>query len=239
MKLAPSWEKLLEDSLNLNSFYNELQDFLKNFATIIPVKENIFRVFDYMDPTDVKCVLFGEDPYPRITSACGVAFWDKEIKSWDDKTNGNSLKNILKALLVNKGDAVYSDPIEKCRKIAAREGFKSPPKLFEFWLNQGILLINSAMTFSTNADKKGHISFWKNFHEILIEKLNKRSTSPFYILWGRKAQSWENIILESVDESDKIILQGHPTFIHQFMDKNDPGYSPFSEIVEKTKLKWF
>lgn len=238
MRLPLSWEKLLEDSIDLNSFYTELVDFLDKFITIIPVKEKILHVFEYMHPADVKCVLFGEDPYPRITSACGVAFWDKEIVHWQDKTHGNSLKNILKALLVYKGLAQYTDSIEVCRSIAAAKAIKSPPELFKFWLEQGILLINSAMTFSSKADKKIHMAFWKKFHEVLITKLNSRNESPYYLLWGKKAQLWEKTILESVDDSLKIIKQGHPTFIHQFMNANDPEYSPFFEIFEKTKLKW-
>lgn len=238
MKLPKSWEKLFKGSLDINIFYSNLDTFLEKYNTIIPVREKIFHVFEYIDPENVKCVLFGEDPYPRITSACGVAFWDKEIKSWDDKTNGNSLKNILKALLVYSGHAVYSDPIGVCREIALKVNFVSPPELFKLWLKQGVLLINTSMTFSTIEHKKEHMVFWKNFHQVLIEKLNKREKSPYYILWGRKAQTWERDILESIDDRGKIIKQGHPTFIHQFMDKNIPTYSPFSEIVQKTGIKW-
>jgi uracil-DNA glycosylase len=144
----------------LESFYKELDDFLKDFNIIMPETHKIFNVFNYISPEEVKCVLFGEDPYPRFTSACGVAFWDKEIENWADKTNGNSLKNILKALLVADGKASYNHNIGECRLIAKKNGFKSPTQLFEHWLNQGILLVNSALTFTTNADKKAHFSFW-------------------------------------------------------------------------------
>lgn len=238
MRLPKSWEEFLKDSFSIPNFYSKLDEFTKQFNILIPDIDKVFHVFEYMEPQDVKCVLFGEDPYPRIASACGVAFWDKEINSWDDKTNGNSLKNILKALLVANKNALYSDPIAKCRVTASNISFVSPPQLFELWLKQGILLINSAMTFSRSSDKKVHMDFWKNFHQALIEKLNKRSESPFYILWGRKAQFWEQRILESVDDPLKIIKQGHPTFIHQFMDKQNESYSPFIEIVKKTGLKW-
>jgi hypothetical protein len=58
-------------------------------------------------------------------------------------------------------------------------------------------------------------------------------------LWGNKARSWEKYIFTSVDDKDKIIRQGHPTFIHQFMDKKNIQYSPFKEIIEKTGLDWY
>jgi uracil DNA glycosylase len=238
-RLPQEWETFLNaDGFNLSAFYRLLDPFLKNCDIVIPAIQNIFAVFNYIKPADVRCVLFGEDPYPRITSACGVAFWDKEITDWSDKTNGNSLKNILKALLVARGKADYNTPISACRTIASKINFKSPPRLFEHWLNQGILLINSAMTFSGSTDKKNHFMFWKPFHLNLIRALNKKTESPFYILWGNKAQGWEKHIIESIDQVDKIIKQGHPTFIHQFLDKNNPVYSPFTEIIAKTKLSW-
>lgn len=239
MQLPDNWASFIKKTLDYSEFHNQLNQFIAKYEYILPEKDKIFAVFDYMAPQKVKCVLFGEDPYPRNTSACGVAFWDKEINSWQDKTNGNSLKNILKALLVAKGKADYNIKIDEIREIAFKENFKSPPQLFEHWLKQGILLINTSLTFTNSRTKKEHFDFWQPFHEILIHALNKRTTSPFYILWGSKAQKWESHIKQSIDDANKIIKQGHPTFIHQFMDKNHPEYSPFTEIIDKTKLNWY
>jgi len=239
MQLPENWANFIKEILDLPEFYNQLNQFIGKHEYILPEKDKIFAVFNYMAPQKVKCVLFGEDPYPRITSACGVAFWDKEINNWHDKTNGNSLKNILKALLVAKGKANYNIKIDEVREIALKENFLSPPQLFEHWLEQGILLVNTSLTFTHSKTKKEHFNFWRPFHEKLIQALNHRSTSPFYILWGNKAQKWETHIQQSIDNANKIIKQGHPTFIHQFLDKNRPGYSPFTEIIDKTKLSWY
>jgi len=238
MKLPLFWEHFLEPHFDFSLFYENLNTFVGSLDRIIPQRNSIFKVFEYMQPQDVRCVLFGEDPYPRISSACGVAFWDLEINSWDDKTNGNSLKNILKALLVSKGKANYSTPITHCREIAKKEKFYTPPDLFTHWLNQGILLVNTSLTFSGNKDKKKHMDFWLEFHKALIRALNIREQSPFYILWGNKAGKWEKIILETIDNPGKVFKQGHPTFIHQFLDKTDETYSPFNEIINKTRLNW-
>ncbi len=239
MRLGYEWERFLEPYLSLEQWYIELDAFVNRFPQIMPIRSKIFSVFTYMKPEQVRVVLYGEDPYPRIRSANGVAFWDAEIVSWDDKTNGNSLKNILKALLVHRGLATYETPLSECRRIAAQHGVVSPPELFRLWLNQGVLLVNTALTFSQKEDKKTHFNFWLSFHLALIEALNKRKESPVYILWGKKAQLWEKDILESIDDPAKIIKQGHPTFIHQFLRKNEPTWSPFAEIEAKTQLKWF
>ena len=239
MKLPVCWEHFPQHTIDLKDFYDGLNSFVGQYKNVLPDKEKIFAVFDMVKPSHVQCVLYGEDPYPRRASACGVAFWDKEINSWDDRTNGNSLKNILKALLVAGRQAQYDTKINAVREIARQSNFKNPPQLFEHWLSQGILLINTSLTFSNTQTKKEHFEFWQPFHKKLIRALNERKVSPFYILWGNKAARWEQDILQSIDNPDKIIKQGHPTFIHQFLDKNRPGFSPFTEIIEKTGLSWY
>lgn len=238
MRLPECWEDTLNSYLNIGKFYKSLDDFTKNYEVLMPERDSIFRVFHLVAPEQVKCVLYGEDPYPRITSACGVAFWDKEITSWDDKTNGNSLKNILKAILTVENHADYRTPISECRDIAREINYKSPGNLFTHWIDQGIFLLNTSLTFSNKMGKKAHFQFWQPFQIAVIKLLNNRENSPAYVLWGNKAGNWKKDILETVDDSSKIIRQGHPTFIHQFMDPENITYSPFQEIIRKTGLEW-
>lgn len=238
MRLPAVWEEFLHPYFNLIDFYRKLDAHVAAHAPVIPRPELIFNVFTYMTPAQVTCVLYGEDPYPRTSSANGVAFWDAEITNWQDKTNGNGLKNILKALLVARGLADYSTPVAECRQIAATHRFPQPAQLFKRWLGQGILLINTAMTYSSPADKKKHFTFWQPFHRTLIAALNQRGESPFYILWGRKAWRWETEIIQTIDDTSKIIQQGHPTFIHQFLKPPQPQWSPFLDIEERTGLNW-
>ena len=234
LKLPDNWELFLDDVIDFTLFYKNLDMFLNNFKKpIIPFPKNIFRLFELVPPENVKCVLFGEDPYPRITSANGVAFWDNEIKHWSDKTNGNSLKNILKALLTYRALSDYSKPISECRTIAEQTHFLQPDELFKKWLNEGVFLLNTSLTFTIKQDKNLHFQFWEPFLHTVINKLVK-TNSPYFILWGNKAKKWAS----NISEKDKIIEQGHPTFLHQFMNKNDLTYSPFTEIIEKTKLSW-
>jgi uracil-DNA glycosylase len=237
-RLPESWEDFLGDCLDLDLFYKNLIDFLSRFESILPEYSLLFNVFNFVSPEKVRCVVYGEDPYPRKTSACGIAFWDKEINQWNQKTRGSSLKNILKALLVAKGWADYDTTIERCRTIASCKAVKSPPELFEHWLNQGVFLINTALTYSGQAQKNAHFQFWKPFHETLIRRLNERSSSPYYVLWGKHAASRESLILKNIDNPNKIIKQNHPTFIHHFLDKDQKQYSPFVELYEKTGINW-
>ncbi len=238
LKLPCKWEKFLSDSIDFDRFYFQLFEFLKGFGSIIPEPELIFNVFNYVDPEGVRCVLYGEDPYPRVTSACGISFWDKEVTAWEDRTRGNSVKNILKGLLIHKKKVGFEAGIDECRRAAKENGLLSPADLFLDWLDMGVLMINSSLTFSTKDDKKKHFNFWKEFHTILINKLNRRENSPRYILWGGKAAVWQKEIEKNIDRCDKIIRQAHPAFGYQFFKKKGGDFSPFSEITEKTEMKW-
>ncbi|NOX87810.1 MAG: hypothetical protein GXO77_02210, partial [Calditrichaeota bacterium] len=149
MRLPVPWEEFLKPFLNLNEFYRDLELFLKPFPDILPRNDLIFNVFRQVPADKVCCVLYGEDPYPRSASANGIAFWDAEIESWENRTVGNSMKNILKALLVAHGLADYRTPISECRKIAEQTGIKEPAELFGRWLEKGVLLVNVALTFSS------------------------------------------------------------------------------------------
>jgi len=239
MKFLPEvWEKFLYDSQSLPEFYSAFGQFTGQFEVLCPSRDLIFAAFHSLEPEKVKVVLFGEDPYPRVTSANGLAFWDNEIDSWNRPAPGNALKNILKAILVNKGWADYKTTIAECRRLAEAKKVMQPPDLFRFWIEQGVFLINTSLTFSGKTDKKIHFKFWSHFNQNLIHKLNTRNESPFYILWGGKAARWKPVILDSVDQPDKIMTQAHPTYIHHFLDSGQVNYSPFHELEQKTGVRW-
>ncbi len=238
MQLPKDWETLLNGTLNLDVFYLKLRQFLQSSPQVIPQKSQIFNVFYRVPVKKVCCVLYGEDPYPRKSSANGIAFWDNEVQSWQDRTVGSSMKNILKALLVAHGLADYSTPIAQCREIALQQGIKEPAALFEHWLQNGVLLVNVALTFTTAAEKKQHFYFWQEFHQALIKALAHLPRPPFFILWGKKAQALEPSILRWLPQPQKILKNAHPTFIHQFLNAQQPRFSPFIEIEQKTGFSW-
>jgi uracil-DNA glycosylase len=232
MTLVKSWIDFLElDAV----FFTELRNFLLQFDEIIPSENQIFAAFNRVDPSKVKAIILGEDPYPRKTSACGIAFLDAEIKSWDSKTRGNSLKHIHKALLIQRGLADYSTPLAACREASKKVRFLSPLELFELWMKQGVLLLNTALTFSSAKDKAAHFAFWQPFMRKVLSTLESKN-QPHYILWGKKAQAWADCF--EIANRERIIAQGHPTYQHHFLSKTDAQYSPFKEIEERTAIKF-
>lgn len=237
MYLPKVWQDILSKDFDVNSFLADLEDRVDRAAHVIPDQQAIFKLFYLIEPHKVKCVLYGEDPYPRLSSANGIAFWDQEVSRWTDKTKGNSLKHIMKALLIYKRLARYDTSIEECRKIVVKDPlFPSPDELFVSWLNQGVLLLNRSLVYTTKAEKNGHIKYWEDFQHSLMSFF-KAQKVPI-VLWGKKAQSLEKALLKKDYPKDLIIKQGHPTYQHHFLNKADPFYSPFKELSEKTEIKW-
>jgi uracil-DNA glycosylase len=94
-----------------------------NNINIIPKESNVFRCFNYFDISKTKVVLLGQDPYPNSNDACGLAF------SVERKENlPKSLTNIFKEL-------------ESDLNVTRINGN------LENWAEQGILLLNAALTF--------------------------------------------------------------------------------------------
>jgi uracil-DNA glycosylase len=91
---------------------------------VLPNEENIFRCFNYFNVDNLEVVIIGQDPYPNQGDACGLAF------SVERNYNlPHSLQNIFKEL---KNDL----------------GIKRTNGDLSDWSNQGVLLLNAALTFS-------------------------------------------------------------------------------------------
>ncbi|MBI9104283.1 MAG: hypothetical protein JEY99_17830 [Spirochaetales bacterium] len=249
VRLPEKWERILgsdseNSKFNLSDFYLKIEGLVaENESSIIPRPDLIYNVFRKVEPQNVKVVLYGEDPYPRRTSANGVAFWDEEVVCWESKTSGNSLRNIIKALLIHKGWASYETPVTECRGIIRDKKVASPPEFFENWLSQGILLLNTSLTLSVDENRKmkKHFSQWREFQFEVLKGLHSCGQKPWFILWGNKAQALKPMITDVFgSEYEKIIEGEHPTFQYQFLRKSggDKHYSPFTEIIDKTGLSW-
>ncbi len=231
MNLSPDWINFL--NLNAQAFSQTLTSFLQQFPTVIPQKELIFAAFNHVPPTQVKAILLGEDPYPRPNSACGIAFLDNEIRTWDSISRGNSLKHIHKALLISRGLATAHTSLADCRIITKKAQIQEPAELLTQWMNEGILLLNTSLTFSTAKDKSLHFAFWSDFISLVLATLENHN-KPYYILWGKKAQLWANKI--NIEDKDRIISHGHPTYQHHFFNKALPDWSPLSDIEKRSGL---
>ncbi|MCB1042042.1 MAG: hypothetical protein KDC35_03835 [Acidobacteria bacterium] len=202
-------------------------------SELCPVAPLVFNAFHWVPPERIKVVLLGEEPYPRVTSACGVAFWDRQHLTWDQPIAGNCSGNILKALAINHGFAEYGTPLCEVRtRLRGRAG--TPTDLFRYWMQQGVLLMNASLTYTSHGDRRAHHKFWRAWTTSLLRALSEM-THVWFVAWGRKAQA---CLQKARVPQERVIAAGHPTYFHQFCDSSKPRFSPFQEIETKTGFSW-
>jgi uracil-DNA glycosylase len=172
--IESGWDTMLSPYINGLSFdhiVNELVNNVNAGRRFTPKFKDIFNAF-YECPYDkVKVVMVGQDPYPQLGVADGIAFsCSKKGKA------EKSLQYILKQTIGNYTDTgrVMYTP-EECD--------------LRRWANQGVLLINTAFTCEVN--KIGsHYAIWKSFTEYLFDNLNRHNQDLIFVLLGKKAEAW-------------------------------------------------
>jgi len=171
------WDRMLSpfiNGLDFDYIVNQLVECVNSGKRFTPKFKNIFNAFKECPYDDIKVVIVGQDPYPQIGVADGIAF-SCSIKGTAEK----SLQYINKALGTEHTDL-------RC------------------WSNQGVLLINTALTVEINSIGS-HYNLWKPFTNYLFDNINRVNPDTVFILMGKKAQEWKVLL-----PNCKILECAHP-----------------------------
>ncbi len=178
----------------------------KRDASIVPVRELTFQALKPNPPEKWKVVVFGQNPYPRVESATGIAMFDNTFADWADSKFGKvtSIRCIIKAAVMSKHGLPKSTGIADIRTLLAKEKTVQPPEWFQAMLTQGVLLLNAALTASSekNAPADPHTAFWRPVVEKLVEEILKAkqaSTEPadkgvVFGWWGAHARNLRALV---------------------------------------------
>jgi len=182
-----SWADKLKGFLQSSDFDKvlaELYRLREDGKRFTPPLKQVFRAFEECPYDKLKVIIIGQDPYPYINVADGLAF----SCSMTDKVQP-SLKNIFAAI----DSTVYP-----------QQTIEHNPNLTR-WANQGVLLLNSALT--CQVDKIGsHYNVWKEFIAYTMDILNYTDSGLIFVLMGKQAQELESMI----GEHHHIIKVSHP-----------------------------
>ena len=155
--------------INTNLLSRVLERLL-NERNLTPKHEDVFKVFTKCDFNNLKVVMLGMDPYPQKGVATGIAFANKE---------GTPIGKYSPSLKV-----LYDSLIEYSQDL---------PNDFdctlESWCNQGVLLLNSALTTLIN-QPGSHYLIWHTFISNLLENISKFKPDTLFVLFGKQAQSF-------------------------------------------------
>ena len=153
--LPKPWHELI-DIKHLVDISKKLTD------DFIPSSDSIFRCLE-LEPSEVKVVILGQDPYPNPSHAMGLAF---SVNS-SIKPLPASLNNIFKELDSDLG-------------IKRNNGDLSD------WSSQGVLLLNRSLTVIPNLSDSHSDIGWHKFTEEVIRVVAARGAIG--VLWGKQAQ---------------------------------------------------
>lgn len=183
--------------------------------TVVPVRELTFQALKPNPPAKWKVVVFGQNPYPRVESATGIAMFDNTFADWKDSQFGKvtSVRCIIKAAAMSKLGIAKATSIADIRALLKKNDVVQPPEWFQAMLVQGVLLLNAALTASTNPEgppegksvsltTANHTSFWKPVVEAIVEEILKAKANSkdaadkgvVFAWWGAHAKNLRKIV---------------------------------------------
>lgn len=188
VKIEPGWKEVLSP-LFRRHFFLQLVTHLKteiaSGKNIYPSGNLIFNAFWKTPFNKVKVVILGQDPYHNPGQAHGLSFSVPEGVALPP-----SLQNIFKEIVDDLGG------------VAPVSGDLSS------WAEQGVLLLNAALTVRQNEPASHAKIGWTEFTDAVIATLSEQKEGLVFLLWGKFAQDKQGLI----DETRHTVLKAaHPS----------------------------
>ena len=214
VNLGNDWDELLKDEFK-KEYYINLREFLKEEYSTRVIYPNMYNIFDALKHTsykDTKVLILGQDPY----QAHGLAFSVQPgVKT------PPSLLNMYKELKDDLGCFIPNN------------GYLIP------WADQGVLLLNTALTVRAGEANSHQNKGWEIFTDEIIKKLNEREDPVIFVLWGGNARKKKSLIN---NKKHYILEAAHPSPLSAY--RGFFGCKHFSKINDiliklgKTPIDW-
>ncbi|MFW2586801.1 uracil-DNA glycosylase [Sagittula sp. SSi028] len=183
-------------------------------SDILPPADVRFSALEACPPEKTRVVILGQDPYPTPGHANGLAF----SVAPEVSPLPRSLANIYAELQSDLGSCPSNGDLT-------------------FWAEQGVLLLNTALTVPAGK-AGGHARIgWGSLARQVIQEVSKHPTA--FLLWGRHAQSFAN----NIHGSEHMVLESaHPSPLSA--RRGFFGSRPFSRINDwlrtqgQTPINW-
>ncbi len=152
-----------------------------------------FRALSIGSPDQIRVVIVGQDPYHGEGQATGLAF---SVPAGCRPPP--SLRNIFREM--------ESDPA--LAEESRQDDVLNPADLLTGWHDQGVLLLNTALSVAPGQPGSHAKIGWKAVTDRIISAVSDQSPGCVFILWGDHAQLRRPLI----DESWHLVLAGvHPS----------------------------
>ena len=190
---------------------------------ILPKRDDVLNALKFCPFDKIKVLIIGQDPYPSAEHAHGLAF-----SSLSENTPA-SLKNIFKKLETDF------------------KGTKHKSNLLIPWAKQGVLLLNTSLTFEGKSPKllREHTLIWAPVIENIYKILRKRG-NLIVMRWGSHAQgvkfggkcgkwelfNWEGKNITVLDTTHPSPLSAHRGFM------TSDHFIKCNKILGKDAIDW-
>ena len=186
-QIHPSWKEALAEEFS-GAYFQDLKEFLiseKKSYAVFPAGVHIFEAFNRTPFDKVKVVILGQDPYHGLGQAHGLCFSVPAGTAFPP-----SLQNIF-------------------RELQTDLGMPYPEKGdLSHWANQGVLLLNAALTVRANLAGSHQGRGWEIFTDAVIKKLSEQRSGIVFLLWGNYARNKKSLI----DLNKHFVLEApHPS----------------------------
>lgn len=191
--LAPAWAALVGAEAFLDGEASAGREFL-------PERGRVLRAFS-RPLADVRVLVVGQDPYPTVGHAMGLAF----SVAPDVRPVPRSLRNIYVELEADLGvpPAPHGD--------------------LSAWFEQGVLLLNRVLTVAPGQPGSHRRRGWEQVTQRAIEALAARGGPLVAVLWGAEARKLADLLGDI-----PVVQSAHPSPLaarHGFF-----GSRPFSKV---------
>jgi uracil DNA glycosylase len=221
--------------------------------TVVPVRELTFQALKPNPPGKWRVVAFGQNPYPRVESATGIAMFDNAFGHWKEPTFGRvtSIRCILTAACIQKFGIDVKTKTADIRALLAKEQIVQPPEWFQSMLTQGVLLLNASLT--ANSDQAmstaQHTAFWKPVVQRIVREIlaakHANQEGVVFAWWGAHARKLrpmvEALAKKFPDARIAHIDHCNPAAMGDAFCKGEPHFRVINEALEKlgmTPIDW-
>ncbi|WP_091339519.1 uracil-DNA glycosylase [Alkalimonas amylolytica] len=164
----PEWQDVLGAEKHQPYFQHIMQQVQAERAAgqvIYPPEKEVFSAFKLTRFADLKVVILGQDPYHGPNQAHGLAFSVRPGVAVPP-----SLRNMFKELAHEYPD--YQIPSHGYLKA---------------WAEQGVLLLNTALTVVANQANSHRDLGWEQFTDKVIAAISTEAQHVVFLLWGSHA----------------------------------------------------
>jgi uracil-DNA glycosylase len=215
---------------------------------------HVFRAFDGLAPSKVRCVLIGQDPYPALRRATGRSFEQGDTDTWNRPAASiaNSLRVLLRMLVAarTQNPAVLKMSWAAFAHHIGTPGvaLEAPRDLFDrLQQTEGVLFLNAGLTLTryksggAPEQLRGHIPFWRPVvGQVLRSIAVRRRGQVVFLCLGALAQKLllnEGVKLAATQAGTWDTRAGEVALPHPVAPGFIDGPNPFEAV--NTKLLSF